>query len=805
MLPTVRFASYIIGSDWSSNDTNKPYHDWNAQHYDVNVGYSDVNAPILKQYNPNAVAIHYDNITNNYAGSWRFNNQHWMDFAEVRGISYEHVALHYAVDTVVRTDAVTEDRPFFRNFGLMVSENAAAGRMNTLHNVGYRLPNVVGEFLAVGHALRFDILYFSIVTPAAGGYDGVWEYCNGVDAEGKPASWAPLTIVEDTTVVNGQKFAQSGYVRFIPPKERTEWKRAMIWETGENRWHLPWRKNFWVRFRVTSAGSQRVALTQDRATCIMNEDFVKATGTSGVEVIPGWDTSWETNPANNGDPEYNPNPPSSGGPGVARSARFKWWSRVWYYRPDLLRFLCNVSDPYYQEWISGPWLEALMAKPGIDGWYCDNYTWKTAPEQPIDPPATNLIEIGVFNMDAYAVQMGELYEKCAIKVTQLGRIHSANNLVQMTNTENWHRKDLAETMWTQPDRLWMSLAPGLSNREISMYYGIYYAGSWSNTLFGGLIAEMYYRMSRGCYIVPMYAYREAVKVANNTKEWWDREKTVALALYLLIRDPGGEYIFLNAWHRNFFYGEFLTVAGDSVNIYWQAGIPKQKAYYVDAARFNFGEVVTTVPSGYTPVVAFPNSWYPGAMPGLFFLRQVTNANVYDSNGSIIATNGWVHYFARRYTNALVVYRKGHSGTRADSSTVVQLDGNYKLLLADGTLSENSVNSINLANDHAAILIPTEQPPPSNPDIQINIQADKSNPKPLDVVTVTITATNAGAGEARNVRIRHTIPQQATLVQGSLRLNGQVQPDPADGRNIDLTVSSLPAGGQAVVQFQMVIR
>jgi len=110
----------------------------------------------------------------------------------------------------------------------------------------------------------------------------------------------------------------------------------------------------------------------------------------------------------------------------------------------------------------------------------------------------------------------------------------------------------------------------------------------------------------------------------------------------------------------------------------------------------------------------------------------------------------------------------------------------------------------LRHQEAAILIPASAPP-SQPAVQVTISADKPNPKPLDVVTVTITATNTGNAEARNVRITHDIPQGATYVRGSLKLNGNTLPDPTDTTRIDVTVSSIPAGGQAVVVFQMVIR
>lgn len=808
VLPTVGYSSYIIGSDWSLNDTNAPYHDWNAQHYDVNIAYAFEAAHIVKSYNPDAVMIRYDNITNNYAGSWREQNMRWMQWADEQGISYEHIAMHYAADTEVRTGTrPVEDRPFFRDFGLMVSVNAVAGHMSTLHNEGYVAPNSVGEFLAVGLSLRFDIMYFNIKTPASGGYDGVWEYCNGVDAEGKPASWTPLNIVEDTTVVNGQKFAQSGYVRFVPPKERTEWVRAMIWDTGTNRWQPSWRRNFWVRFRVTRTGTSAPAFQPNRETCIMNEDFVKATSTSGVEVLPGWDTSWETNPANNGDPEYNPNPPSSGWPGVAKSARFKWWSRVWYYRPDLKRFLTNVFDPYYQQWLSQAWMDYIFTTyPALDGWYCDNYTWNTAPEEAVNPTATNLIEMGVFDKRQYAIGMGEVMEKCSAYITRLGKISVANNLISIAPGDEWHRPLLS----SEPERLWVYFAPGLANREITMQLGQSYAGSAISSM-NTFFAEQSFRTDKGNYHVPMYAYTYSTKAENNTEDWWFREKLFALALYLLVKDVEDEYLYLNAWHQNFVYGEFLTDPNGSLNRYYVAGIPKQKAYYIDAAMYNFGTLVTTVSPPYTQWVAYPDSWRPGIIPGLFVIHNTNQAPNYDSSGNFLGNNAQVWYFARRYTNALVVVRTGSTRMTVlddrsmNEFTAFDLGGNYLRLKADGTIDPAPINRLNLRAQEAAILIPIDQPPPGIPDVQVTVSADKTNPKPLDVVTITITARNNSNAEARNVRIQHNIASSATYVMGSLKVNGTVVSDPVDRTKIDVTIPSIPAGGQATVQFQMVIR
>jgi len=811
ILPTVRYWSYIIGGDWSANDRNAPYHYWNAVHFDGHTGYNGDGFPTLRQLNPDTVLITYDNITNNYAGIWRYNNMHWQTWAEERGISYEHIAMHYAVDTEVALPKPVGDKAFdHKAFVYIVSGTYRAQPIDTSDSYMSQVPAKVGEFIAICHPLRFDAVYFVVNTPASGGWDGVWEYCNAVDANGKPVSWAPLTIVEDTTIVNGQKLARSGFVRFVPPKERTEWKRSRMYSGASDRdeiYHrLTWRRGFTIRFRITQQGTPPTFRTRND---IHHEDFVKPGSGSGREIIPGWDSSWETNPANNGDPEYNPNPPTEGGLGTARSARFKWWSRAWYYKPEILRFLCNVFDPYYNEWFLEAWIrDVVLASQYLDGWYCDNYTPRTTPGTPITPNKQYFIEMGEYSQTAYTNGMAEMMEKIGARLTQHGKLISANN--NMFGSFPW------SSGFNTADPLYLAAyyAPGIALTEIAMQHNSIFIGnnrfpnpdSWTS-----FFTERYYRTYvRGQYHIPQYSYTIAVEPANNTAEWWEREKMRALAQYLLIRDPEGELLYLNTWHENFIYGEFLTDPNSSVNRYYIGGIPKQKAYYVDAAERDFGQLITTVPAPYSQFVFLPRTPYPVVIPGLFIIHQTDKAPKYDSQGNFWGNTGRTWCFARRYTRALALVQTGESAVPWDERginefTEIQLDGYYYRLRSDNTTDPVPINRINLRKGEGAVLIPTEDAPPPIPSVQVTISADKTNPKPLDVVTVTITATNTGDGEARNVRITHDIPQGATYVRGSLKLNGNTLPDPTDTTRIDVTVASIPAGGQAVVVFQMVIR
>jgi uncharacterized repeat protein (TIGR01451 family) len=163
--------------------------------------------------------------------------------------------------------------------------------------------------------------------------------------------------------------------------------------------------------------------------------------------------------------------------------------------------------------------------------------------------------------------------------------------------------------------------------------------------------------------------------------------------------------------------------------------------------------------------------------------------------------------ARKYTKGLVVWRSQRMPNCRDlnylnTPLTVQLPGVYRRVYFDGTLGP-PITELALGGNEGAILVDASST--NNPNVQLSISVDKQNPKPLDVVTVTITATNTGNAEARNVHITHDIPQGATYVRGSLKLNGNPLPDPTDTTRIDVTAASIPAGGQAAVKFQMVIR
>ncbi len=316
-------------------------------------------------------------------------------------------------------------------------------------------------------------------------------------------------------------------------------------------------------------------------------------------------------------------------------------------------------------------------------------------------------------------------------------------------------------------------------------------------------------------------------ILGNTQETWELMRMSQLAQYYLLNVPD-KYI-AQFWRgpkgswSSFSYGSRNT----NTDNFWKAGVPYNMAYTPhDVLKVDIGDPTNRIPGNYNPMpwigpdrtgttiigysnqsqITVPNvGTYNIYTPYTFFLWESPRRMWNDS----VPVEAVV---AREYTKGLVLYRApvyllsylGMTDAQyiSDQNAItVPLPGMYRRVNYDGTLGP-PITQVTIRGFEGIILKKADETPP---DVQITIQTDKSNPKPLDVVTVTITARNNGTGEARNVRIRHTVPMEATYELGSLRLNGQAQPDPVDRRNIDLTVASIPPGGQAVVQFRMVIR
>ena len=311
---------------------------------------------------------------------------------------------------------------------------------------------------------------------------------------------------------------------------------------------------------------------------------------------------------------------------------------------------------------------------------------------------------------------------------------------------------------------------------------------------------------------------------NNTRETWEERTKHMLAYFYMVNIPNKTAILF--WNYSYTYGSKNT---DATYTYWKAGVPKNYAYQpTRMLQVDIGVPANTIPEGKQPMDL---QWYPISGDTMWKIGDTTSTQLTLPNGTVVPTIPTYIYilqqidsrngigqnglripfdavYARNYTKGLVLMRLKHiysgisDSTYENTPVTVQLPGTYRVVNYDGTLGP-PVTEVSIRGGEGMILVSASQT--STPNVQLTMSVDKQNPKPLDVVTVTITATNTGTAEARNVRVTHDIPQGATYVQGSLKLNGNTLPDPTDTTKIDVTVPSIPAGGQATVEFQMVIR
>ena len=313
---------------------------------------------------------------------------------------------------------------------------------------------------------------------------------------------------------------------------------------------------------------------------------------------------------------------------------------------------------------------------------------------------------------------------------------------------------------------------------------------------------------------------------GGTRQAWEYATMSQLAQYYLIQIP--DKMVFQFWNATFWYGSRLTEqsTGSGWYAYWKAGVPTNMAYPpLKVAQVDIGEPSNRIPSNYEPLHYLEGS-YSFTVVGRSTDSYVTlpsqgnlRVDVYPTYIFYLWRSPNSYYvvpheavLAREYTKGLVLYRAPagpfpgnmtrQQYVAPQNAITVQLPDVYRRVNYDGTLGP-PVTEISIQGYEGIVLVKAAAA--SQPNVQLTISADKTNPKPLDVVTVTITATNTGNAEARNVRVTHDIPQGATYVRGSLKLNGNTLPDPTDTTRIDVTVASIPAGGQAVVVFQMVIR
>jgi uncharacterized repeat protein (TIGR01451 family) len=630
-----------------------------------------------------------------------------------------------------------------------------------------------GHAIYIGSRTAFTSTALSFLTPGVGG-SYVVEYPTSVDGSGYATGWTAVSNLVDGT----SGLSQNGTMSWDSP---TGWAQA----------HLSFSyapKLYWIRIRATSTPSTYPVLREAAigGVSVPNQHLY---GDRYTIMIPGWDSANDRN--GDGwvdDTEYavllNPNCHARTRY-QSRAVRFGWLNTT--------TLELNWGLPGLKEMAADYYSAVELGSPYATGLYCDSQTYTGCPYPTVEyPDPSQRLWVRDWN-----------YAFSHIRTTgkRVGGNTSAGFVYAPKQDDSW----LAGTGY------FTGVYNDFLNRE-GFLHGFLDFNIWTNLI---LLDSA---LAHGAGVVQMFQSNfsstlSSALSATTTATGWKRFQEHSVAVFYLIQHPTLSY--LNISH-GYSYGTAIidTPIGR---------MPKPMAHQPTALlSVDIGVPANTIPPGYSPMgMTYTPAWgqptytvgdtastsvapgvpYIGGKPlyptHVFVLARGTNPN----------TGKSFSILARKYTKGLVLVKVVWSSyTSADvgdgSLTTHDLPGTYRRVNWDGTLGE-PITQISLRGMEGAILVDTSAT--SQPSVHLVMSVDKPNPKPLDVVTVTITATNTGNAEARNVRITHDIPQGATYVLGSLKLDGNALPDPTDTTKIDVTVASIPVGGQAVVEFQMVIR
>ncbi|GIV18158.1 MAG: hypothetical protein KatS3mg022_3593 [Armatimonadota bacterium] len=341
------------------------------------------------------------------------------------------------------------------------------------------------------------------------------------------------------------------------------------------------------------------------------------------------------------------------------------------------------------------------------------------------------------------------------------------------------------------------------------------------------------------YILPMYiAYGKYVEgfahipttVPNslgNAREWWEFATVSSAVIHYLFNFPD-QYLGV-FWNWKFVYGG-LT----SSSTWWKAGVPGYMAYIpTKLLSVDIGQPAGYIPEGYEPLMYREQIYVDGVSKGVYYPIGRSNESRlfvgdYSLDGSGYVSVAPTHIFylyrqgtgvsrhgytwpadavlARMYTKGLVLYRcawtiPSNVLQYATSTVRVSLPGGpYRKVNYDGTLGP-PITEIDVRGFEGVVLVKVAET--SNPNIQISLSVDKTNPKPLDVVTVTLEVRNTGDGEVSNVEIRVPLSNM-TYERGSLSPQGYTV-DTSDASTLKITVPSIAANGQITLQFRLIQR
>lgn len=313
----------------------------------------------------------YSNVSNLYQDLLA----DWLNYADRVGASRE-LAFYHVTRATAFTGSSPSSQPVTWFWGAYQSSGTGTPTDITSAARGGRTFNVkfgaAGQWTAIGSLDRFREMNVTLVTGAAAGWAGVWEYATAVDAAGNPTAWKTLRLNQDGTT----GLTRSGTITFDPP---ADWTTAALAAGGD--------RLYYVRFRVTAGTAAQGA----ELKTVFGRDYVRANG--GVTgTIPAFDyTADKDGDGYLNDTEY-------AGRTAGMDARFVSESRLFYPYYGQMRFVTNPSSSAVKRWAADYHVRLLDATPLADGLFMDNALGK------IPFAGTPVLEpTGSFSMDSGAL------------------------------------------------------------------------------------------------------------------------------------------------------------------------------------------------------------------------------------------------------------------------------------------------------------------------------------------------------------------------------------------------------------------
>ena len=306
---------------------------------------------VFETASPALTKIIYTNLSNIYGDLLT----DWNAYADANRLSREDAFYHVPQATAF-TGSTQSSQPVYQFWNVRRSNVDGSGASVDLTSEarGSRAPGVtfggVGSAIALGFPERFRELNFDIARPAAAGWSGVVEYVSATNADGSPAAWKTLTILDDGT--NGLR--ANGTITFDPP---ADWASSKV-AGGTQRLHQ-------LRFR-TLTGTDADAPV---ARTILGRDYAGGAFRANGQLtgtIPAFDSTADAN--GDGyltDAEYRNRR-------AGFDARFEYESRLFYPYYGQMRYVVNPSTVAIKAWNIDYHRRVLAANPLADGLFLDN-------------------------------------------------------------------------------------------------------------------------------------------------------------------------------------------------------------------------------------------------------------------------------------------------------------------------------------------------------------------------------------------------------------------------------------------------